>query len=124
MVRATTTEARAEGYKAASVLWADVNFQELWVKAIKADLQQFKNALWELNFDDLPPEHLKMWTEHLGLSIPKSGEDYKLALACLRSIVKYTEWRLETVKTGSDRFSEYQQFLVERSRQEAEGGRK
>ena len=124
MVRATTTEARAESYKPASVLWADVNFQELWVKAIKADLQQFKNALWELNFDDLPPEHLKMWTEHLGLSIPKSGEDYKLALACLRSIVKYTEWRLETVKTGSDRFSEYQQFLVEQSRGGTTGGRK
>ena len=124
MVRAMTPEARGESYKSASVLWNDVNFQELWVKAIRADLQQFKNALWELNFDDLPPENLKMWTEHLGLSIPKTGEDYKLALTCLRSIVKYTEWRLETVETAANRFSEYQQYLVEQSRRETVGGQK
>ena len=107
-----TPEARAEQYKPLANLWNDTNFQEVWVKMVRADLQSFKDALWNLNFEDLSSENLKMWTEHLGLSIPKTGEDFKLALTCLRSIVKYTEWRLSVIETGADRFSEYQQFLL------------
>ncbi len=97
-------------------LWHDENFQTAWVKAMKADLQNFKEALFDMNFQNLSTTDVKTWTERLGLPIPEKPEDYHVALMCLRSIVRYNEWKLEVVERAASRYVEFQQLAIERER--------
>lgn len=90
-------------------LWTDENFQTVWVKAIRMDLEGLKEAIWEMNFDNLRPEDLKTWTQILELPIPKEAEDFKLAVMCLRSIVKYCGWKLSVLERASNRYVQFQQ---------------
>ena len=95
-------------------MWTDRNFQENWVKYIRADLEALKDAFWEMNFENLKPEHARFWVDQLGLPIPKGAEEYRLALMCLRSIVKYTEWKLSVLEKASNRYAGDRQLELER----------
>jgi hypothetical protein len=90
-------------------LWTNQNFQDNWVKPMRADLDNFKEAVWNLDFSNLGARDHKTWTEVLGLPIPETPEDYKLTIHCLRTLTKYTEWKLDKLEQAATQFFELQQ---------------
>jgi hypothetical protein len=96
-------------------LWTNQNFQDNWVKSIRADLANFKEAVWNLDFDNLSAQEAKIWTDILGLPIPSREDEYKVAIIGLRAVVKYTEWKIAQLERAAISFVEAQQTGQPRS---------
>lgn len=85
-------------------LWTDPNFQEIWVKTIRSDLQSFKDVLWTASLTTMPPQERKIWDDVLCLPPLGRPGDWELALRCMRAVCGYFEWRLQTIERHSKRF--------------------
>ena len=87
-------------------LWTNQNFQDNWVKSIRAELAEFKEAIWTLDFTNLSPTNMKTWAEVLKLPIPVSQGEMEIVLRGLRAVVGYTEWKLERLERAATQFFE------------------
>jgi hypothetical protein len=87
-------------------LWTNQNFQDNWVKNIRAELAEFKEAIWSLDFENMSPTNAKTWAEVLKLPVPKEQGDLEIALVGLRAVVSYTEWKLGQLERRAAQFFE------------------
>ena len=87
-------------------LWTNQNFQDNWVKSIRADLKNFKEAVWNMDFENMSATDVKTWTEILKLPIPTGSDEWKSALMGIRAVVGYTEWKLGQLERRATQFFE------------------
>lgn len=85
-------------------LWTNENFQDNFVKFMRNDLENFKQAMWNMDFGNLHPTDHKTWTEVLGLPIPQTDEEFKRCFMALKCCVSYTEWKLGQIEKAALEF--------------------
>jgi hypothetical protein len=85
-------------------LWTNSNFQDHFIKSMKADLENFKQAMWNMDFANLHPRDHKTWTEILGLPIPQTDEEFKRCFMALKCCVSYVDWKIGQVERAALQF--------------------
>lgn len=87
-------------------LWTNQNFQDNWVTSVRADLKNFMEAIWNMDFDSLSTTDMKTWTQVLRLPVPVKPGDLEVAIMGLRAVVGYTEWKLGQLERRATQFFE------------------
>lgn len=108
---ARLTEGRPRGVRATPdvlkpyfELWTSNTFQDNFVKSVRADMQNFKDAMWNMDFSNLHPTDHKTWTEILGLPIPQTAEEFQQCFWALKCCISYTQWKLAEVERAALEF--------------------
>lgn len=85
-------------------LWTNDNFQKNFVDSVRADLNNFKECVWDFNFENLSAGDRKIWTEILGLPIPTGALEWQQCMTAIRAVVSYSEWKFSQVEKRAVQF--------------------
>lgn len=87
-------------------LWTNDGFQDNFVKSVRADMENFKKAMWDLDFANLHPRDHKTWTGILGLPIPQTDEEFRRCFMALRCCDAYINWKIHEIERAAVQFQQ------------------